>query len=59
MKQVSSESYISGEARVCVIGANRVGEMSLKKDVEVLSAREGNEGDESPTSQHSRLKWRP
>ena len=40
MKQVSSGSYISGEARVCVIGANRVEEMSLKREMgEVLSAQ--------------------
>jgi hypothetical protein len=40
VKQVSSGSYISGEARVCVIGANRVEEMSLKREMgEVLSAQ--------------------
>jgi hypothetical protein len=40
VKQVSPGSHHGGEARVCVIGANRIGEMSLvKKMGEVLSAR--------------------
>jgi hypothetical protein len=40
VKQVSPGSHHRGEARVCVIGANRIGEMSLvKKMGEVLSAR--------------------
>ena len=40
VKQVSSGSYIGGEARVCIIGANRVEEMSLKREMgEVLSAQ--------------------
>jgi hypothetical protein len=40
VKQVSPGSHHGGEARICVIGANRVGEMSLvKKMGEVLSAQ--------------------
>ena len=33
VKRVSPGSHNGGEARVCVIGANRVGEMSLKKEM--------------------------
>ena len=40
VKQVSPGSYNGGEARVCVIGANRVEEISLQKEMEeVLSAQ--------------------
>ena len=40
MKQVSPGPHHGGEARVCVIGADRVGEMSLEKKMgEVLSAQ--------------------
>ena len=40
VKQASPGSHHGGEARVCVIGANRVGEMSLEKKMgEVLSAQ--------------------
>ena len=46
VKQVSSGSYISGEAWVCVIGANRVEEMSLKREMgEVLSAQRKDMGE--------------
>ena len=40
MKQVSPGPHYGGEARVCVIGADRVAEKSLKKKMgEVLSAQ--------------------
>ena len=40
VKQVSPGPHHGGEARVCVIGADRVGEMSLEKKMgEVLSAQ--------------------
>jgi hypothetical protein len=40
VKQVSPGPHHEGEARVCVIGANRVGEMSLEKKMgQVLSAQ--------------------
>ena len=48
-----------GEARVCVIGANRRGEMSRKKEMgEVLYAQGKEIREIKSTMQHSRLKWR-
>ena len=41
VKQVSPGPHDGGEARVCTIGVDRVGEMSLEKKMgEVLSAQE-------------------
>jgi hypothetical protein len=46
VKQVYPVAYNGGEARVCVIGANRVEEMRLKKEMkEVLWAQKKEIGE--------------
>ena len=61
--QVSPGAYNGrvdgGEASVCVIGANRGEEMSLKKEMGRCCQHRGRKwGRSSPTSQHSQHKWR-
>ena len=43
MKQVSPGSHHGGEARVCIIGANRVAEMSLEKTMGEVLSKQGKE----------------
>jgi hypothetical protein len=43
---VSPGSYNGGEARVCVIGANRVEEISLQKEMEEVLSAQGKKNED-------------